>query len=107
LEGKNGLALGAGGKQMPKDAKRNVDRQKLSSGHLIEPEAHLHEGEPAEQPRAELKNLTPGALFEERTQPRKEIARKAQQLAEKRASKAGAIRGASAKTLAARKAAKK
>ncbi len=92
---------------MPKDAKKNIDRYKIDGGHLNEFEFHKNQEELAEQPQAESSLLIPGTPPGEKTQRLKSIVRKAQQMAKKKATTAAPVRGASAKKLAARKAAKK
>lgn len=92
---------------MPKDAKKNIDRYKIGGGHLNEFEFHKNQQEFVESQASGLNQLIPGTPPQAKTQQLKQVRRKAQQLATKKPQKAVEIRGASAKKLAARKAAKK
>lgn len=105
---------------MPKDPTKNVDRYKIRGGTLNEFEYTENQGALADQkPKGQAK-LIPGTPPEERDRPRPQVAKKAAKTGtKKKATKAAkatkskkstktvATRGASAKKLAARKAAKK
>jgi hypothetical protein len=93
---------------MPKDATKNVDRYKIRGGQLNEFDFHQNQEEFAEQPKTQAVNLIPGTPPEMR-KPAKTTATKGTKKATKatKAKKAASPRGATAKKLAARKAAKK
>ncbi len=105
---------------MPKDPTKNVDRYKIRGGTLNEFEYTENQEALADQkPKGQAK-LIPGTPPEERDRPRPPVAKKAVKTGtKKKATKAAkatkstkdtkktATRGASAKKLAARKAAKK
>lgn len=93
---------------MPKDATKNVDRYKIRGGQLNEFDFHQNQEELAEKPPARATNLIPG------TSPkvtRSSKATKSTKVTKARkatkAKKAAPSRGATAKKLAARKAARK
>jgi hypothetical protein len=110
---------------MPKDPTKNVDRYKIRGGTLNEFEYTENQGALADQKPKSQAKLIPGTPPEERDRPRPQVTKKATKTgAKKRATKAAkatkstkgkstkstkrvATRGASAKKLAARKAAKK
>ena len=119
---------------MPKDATKNIDRYKIRGGQLNEFDFHQNQEEYAEQARTQATNLIPGTPPEERAKAlrpaaRKEPAKKSAAKARKAPAKKSAAkarkavkatkatkntkatkaspRGATAKKLAARKAAKK
>ena len=105
---------------MPKDPTKNVDRYKIRGGQLNEFEYTENQGALAEQKPKSQAKLIPGTPPEERDDRGAQVTKKATKTsAKKRATKAAkatkstkgtktvATRGASAKKLAARKAAKK
>ena len=102
---------------MPKDATKNVDRYKIRGGQLNEFDFHQNQEEFAEQQRAQAVNLIPGTPPEAKkpvasTKTNKAVkatkATKATKTTKSRKStKAKKPVGATAKKLAARKAAKK
>ena len=103
---------------MPKDASKNVDRYKIRGGQLNEFDFHQNQEEFTEQQRTRATNLIPGTPPEERAEglrpavkkaPAKKSAAKARKSvkATNTKQKTAAPRGATAKKLAARKAAKK
>ena len=118
---------------MPKDATKNVDRYKIRGGQLNEFDFHRNQEDFAAQQNTEATNLIPGTPPEVRGKAAKPAAKKTQKQATKKAAKATnaakattkkstkatkgtkstkttkkkAPTGASAKKLAARKAAKK
>ena len=99
---------------MPKDPSRNVDRYKIRGGHLNEFDFHKQQEEFAEQRAKSVSNLIPGTPPEAAKGTKAAKASKvAKATRATKASKAAearnppAPRGASAKKLAARKAAKK
>jgi|GEM_PF-3493643 len=91
---------------MAKDARRNVDGFKISGGALNEFEFHKNQEQLAEHSSGSSSHLIPGTPPEARAEHIQEVVRKAQRIAKKRTSKP-VIKGASAKKLAARKAAAK
>ena len=98
---------------MPKDPTKNVDRYKIRGGQLNEFEYTENQEALADQkPKSEAK-LIPGTPPEERDRPRPQVTKKAAKATKstkgksKKSTKKVATRGASAKKLAARKAAKK
>ena len=109
---------------MPKDATKNVDRYKIRGGQLNEFDFHRNQEAFAEQENTEASNLIPGTPPEARAKRLKAVAKNTQKQSTKKAAKATkatkitkgkgtkatkkkATTGASAKKLAARKAAKK
>ena len=102
---------------MPKDATKNIDRYKIRGGQLNEFDFHQNQEQVAEQQSTRETNLIPGTPPEERAKASRPAVKKAP--AKKRAVKAtkskksakakntAPSRGATAKKLAARKAAKK
>jgi hypothetical protein len=104
---------------MPKDPTKNVDRYKIRGGQLNEFEYTENQGALAEQKPKSQAKLIPGTPPEERDDRALQVTKKATKTSAKRATKAAkatkstkgtktvATRGASAKKLAARKAAKK
>jgi len=110
---------------MPKDATKNVDRYKIRGGQLNEFDFHRNQEAFAEQENTEASNLIPGTPPEARAERLKTAAKNTQKQSTKKAAKATkatkstkgtkgtkttkkkAPTGASAKKLAARKAAKK
>ena len=115
---------------MPKDATKNIDRYKIRGGQLNEFDFHQNQEDYAEQPRTQATNLIPGTPPEARAESLRPAARKAPAKAAKKApakksaakarkavkatkatknkkTKTASPRGATAKKLAARKAAKK
>ena len=108
---------------MPKDATKNVDRYKIRGGQLNEFDFHQNQEEFAEQQSTRATNLIPGTPPEERAEGLRPVVKKAP--AKKKAVKTtkatkatksskatkrkntAPSRGATAKKLAARKAAKK
>ena len=105
---------------MPKDPTKNVDRYKIRGGHLNEFEYTENQGALADQKPQGQAKLIPGTPPEERVDRRPQVTKKAAKTgAKKKATKTAkptkskkstktvATRGASAKKLAARKAAKK
>ena len=107
---------------MPKDAKKNIDRYKIRGGELNEFDFHQNQEDYAEQQqRGQVSNLIPGTPPEARTAVKAIKANKATKATKatkaskatkaakstKSTKKKKAPVGASAKKLAARKAAKK
>jgi hypothetical protein len=114
---------------MPKDATKNVDRYKIRGGQLNEFDFHQNQEELAKKPAGQATNLIPGMAPEARVEGLQPVVTKARKPAKKRATKAtkstkaakarkatkvakgtkerNTPRGATAKKLAARKAAKK
>ena len=100
---------------MPKDPSKNVDRYKIRGGTLNEFEYTENQGALAGQKPKSQANLIPGTPPEERDGPRpvvvkstkKRTTKTTKAAKSKKATKTVATRGASAKKLAARKAAKK
>ena len=96
---------------MPKDPTKNVDRYKIRGGTLNEFE--LHENQEAYEQQGSKKasaNLIPGTPPEKAnkaTKSKKTTKKEVTRKATKKTTKTVATRGASAKKLAARKAAKK
>ena len=111
---------------MPKDATKNIDRYKIRGGQLNEFDFHQNQEQFAEQPSTRGTNLIPGTPPEERAEGLRPVVTKA--AAKKSAKKAAKptkttkaakrskatkakntapMRGATAKKLAAKKAAKK
>jgi hypothetical protein len=101
---------------MPKDPTKNVDRYKVRGGELNEFDFHQNQEEFAQPQEAQAANLIPGTPPEARkpakitkTSKAKKISKatKAAKPTKKATKKKKATTGASAKKLAARKAAKK
>ena len=113
---------------MPKDATKNVDRYKIRGGQLNEFDFHQNQEQFAEQQQPRAANLIPGTPPEEKVEGLRPVVAKARKPAKKRATKStkarkatkaakarkgtksakkASPRGATAKKLAARKAAKK
>jgi hypothetical protein len=92
---------------MPKDTKKNIDQYKISGRHLNEFELHTNQEGFGEQRSPGQSHLIPGSPPEQKAEHFREVFRKAHELAKKKQSTEVSVRGASAKKLAARKAAKK
>ena len=106
---------------MPKDATKNVDRYKIRGGQLNEFDFHQNQEAFAEQQQARVDNLIPGTPPEAKAEGLRPVVAKARKPAKKSATKTkkatkskkatkakkAPTRGATAKKLAARKAAKK
>ncbi len=113
---------------MPKDATKNIDRYKIRGGQLNEFDFHQNQEAFAEQQKAQATNLIPGTPPEAKVQESQPVVAKAPKPSKKKATKgtkatkarkgvkakkatspkkAAPMRGATAKKLAANKAAKK
>ena len=99
---------------MPKDATKNVDRYKVRGGELNEFDFHQNQEEYAgQQQKGQASNLIPGTPPEAKPRRSTKTTKKASKTtkkatkATKKATKKKTPTGASAKKLAARKAAKK
>jgi hypothetical protein len=96
---------------MPKDATKNVDRYKIRGGQLNEFDFHRNQEDFASQQQAQNTDLIPGTPPEQKrkTATKSKKAAKSTKVAQgKKSTKTPpAAKGASAKKLAARKAAKK
>ena len=93
---------------MPKDATKNIDRYKVRGGELNEFNFHQNQEEFAEPQKAQAANLIPGTPPEARKRPKAKTSKATKGTkSTKKATKQTKPTGASAKKLAARKAAKK